>query len=45
MISFVYAIIKRSKSVKVMLAYIYFQDAKRCLKHPEIDASEVEIIG
>ena len=41
---FVYGIIKRSKNIKVMLTYIYFQDGKRCLKHPEIDFSEVQLI-
>ena len=41
---FIYGIIKRSKDIKVMLTYIYFEDGKRCLKHPEIDVGEVQLI-
>ena len=42
---FVYGLIKRPSGIKAMLTYIYFEDGKRCLKHPEIDVGEVELVG
>lgn len=41
---FVYGIIKRPSGVKAMLTHIYFEDGKRCVKHPEIDFDEVQLI-
>lgn len=41
---FVYGIIKRPSGDKVMLTHVYFEDGKRCLNHPEIDFSEVQLI-
>jgi hypothetical protein len=41
---FVYGIIKRPSGAKVMLTHICFENGKRCVKHPEIDFNEVQLI-
>lgn len=41
---FVYGVIKRPSGVKVMLTHICFEDGKRCVKYPEIDFNEVQLI-